>query len=52
MTEFGGTRDFLATLAAIDSIFLADRAPNSINLVSTEKLTRKALAFYKAAAEV
>jgi len=52
LSEYSGAREFVAVLAAIDSLLLIDQTVGAINLVSTERLARKALGFYKAIKEV
>ena len=41
-------RELMAALSALDAILLVERCPGSLNRVSTEKLARKAYAFYVA----
>jgi len=52
MADFGASREFIAALSALDTVFLVDKTVGAINFVSTEKLARKALGFYKATQEV
>ena len=41
-------RELMASLSALDAIFLLERQPGALNRVSTEKLARKAYALYLA----
>ena len=52
LVEHGGGKDFIGTMTALDSILLTDRSPGAINLVSTERLARKALGYVKMVKEV